>query len=149
MAAEQAGAAAGMALVPKAAGVLSWVIVSVLGLVIAAFSVVLGFRVVPLAKGREHDDAINRLAAGLLCSFTLGPLTALWAISNYPWVMDPWIKILAGQPLLLVYFAAGAPFIAVTAVLGFWIVAAVMRWFAKRDGKDIGELINDAKSLKP
>jgi multisubunit Na+/H+ antiporter MnhB subunit len=117
---------------------------------IALLAIVLGFTVVPLTPGREHLDAMRRLAAGVLCSFTLGPLLAFKAIEAFPWVMTPWNTILAGENILWRYLAAAAPFIAVTAVLGFWIVAALMRWFTNRAGKDIAELAHDAKEeLKP
>lgn len=80
------GAAAGAA---AAIGLKSGAVAGLMVASVSVFAILLGFRVVPLAKGREHDDAANRLAAGLLCSFTLGPALAFWAISTFPWLMTP------------------------------------------------------------
>ena len=119
-----------------------------IAVVVSVLAVVLGFRVVPLTKGREMDDAINRLAAGLLCSFTIGPAIAFWALSTFPFLMAPWQKMLAGQHILWQYLASAAPILALCGVFGFWAVAAAMRWFVKRQDKDIAELLSDAKQLK-
>jgi Na+/phosphate symporter len=126
-------------------GLKSGLLAGLIAGVVSLIAVVLGFTVVPLAPGNEHKDAARRLAAGLLCSFTLGPVLAFKAIDSFPWLLAPWQTMLAGQHPQWVYLAAAAPFIAVTAVAGFWIVAAAMRWLTKRDGKDIAELIDDAK----
>lgn len=120
-----------------------------IAVVVSVLAIALGFRVVPLKKGREMDDAINRLAAGLLCSFTIGPAVAFWALSTFPFLMAPWQKMLEGQHILWQYLASAAPIIALCGVFGFWVVAGLMRWFVKREGKDIGEIISDAKQLKP
>lgn len=112
---------------------------------VSLLAVVLGFTVVPLKSGDEHRDAARRLAAGLLCSFMLGPPMAFKAIELFPWLLTPWQTILAGAHPLWIYLAAAVPFIALNAVFGFWIVAAGMRWFTKREGKDIGELASDVR----
>jgi Na+-driven multidrug efflux pump len=58
--------------------------------------------------------------------------------------------MLEGQHILWQYLASAAPFMAITAVLGFWIVAAVMRWFTNRADKDIAQLAEEAKqAIKP
>lgn len=140
MAADGASGAAAAGLAWKS-GLLAGTIAGAVSLL----AVVLGFTVVPLTPGREHVDAMRRLAAGLLSSFTLGPLVAFKAIELFPWVMTPWETILAGEHVMWKYLAAGAPFIALTAVLGFWLVAALMAWFTKRAGEDIAQLVADAK----
>ena len=63
----------------------------------------------------------------------------------FPWFLTPWQTMLAGQHALWQYLAAAAPFMALAALLGFWLVAAVMRFFVKREGKDIGEIAADIK----
>lgn len=146
MAAE--GAASGVAAVGAAGA--AWKTGVVAGAIVAGisiFAVLLGFKVVPLAPGRETEDATRRLAGGLLSSFTLGPLVAFFAVKNAPWVMAPWETILQGQDILWVYLASAAPFIGLTGVLGFWVVAAGMLWFDRRRGKDLGELVGDARDV--
>jgi len=130
-------------------GIKSGLLAGFIAAAVSLLAVVLGFTVVPLTPGKEHVDAMRRLAAGVLCSFMLGPLLAFKAIDWFPWLLAPWQTILAGESILWIYLAAASPFIAFTAVFGFWIVAAGMRWFTKRDGKDIAELIDDVRSTKP
>lgn len=142
MAAAETGAAAGVAAAWKT-GVLAGVAV----VAVSVLAVLLGFKVVPLTPGRETEDATRRLAAGLLSSFTFGPLTAFFAVKQFPWVMAPWEAILKGQDVLWIYLASAAPFIGLTGVLGFWLVAALMWWFERRRGKDVGELIQDARDV--
>lgn len=113
--------------------------------VVSAMAVVLGFTVVPLAPGREHMDAARRLAAGLLSSFTLGPLLAFKAIDWFPWMMQPWTVILKGEHVLWQYLATGAPFIALSAIAGFWVVAAFMRYLQRKEGKDIIEAVAEVR----
>lgn len=121
--------------------------------VVSILTILLGFAIVPLAPGREMLDAVRRLAAGLFCSFTLGPLAALKFLGWWPELMTPWQQMFPHEPLLLHYFIAAVPFIAVSGLIGFWVVAAVMAYFTKRHGKDVGELARDIKAdleaLKP
>jgi len=135
------GAAVGFGLKTGAFASLAAVAVSVL-------AVCLGFSVVPLKAGDEHRDAVRRLAGGLLCSFMLGFPLAFKAIDQFPWLMSPWQRMLPDSHPLMVYLAAASPFLAITAVPGFWIVAAVMRWFTNRADKDAGELLADARKLR-
>jgi len=123
----------------------SGLIASLAAAVVSMLAVVIGFTIVPLAPGREHQDAARRLAAGLLSSFTLGPLAAIKLIDLWPGYLTPWQAILAGEDVLWVYLAAATPCIAFTAVLGFWIVAACMRFFTKRQDKDIAELAAEVR----
>lgn len=112
---------------------------------VAVLTVLLGFAIVPLTPGKEMSDAVRRLAAGLVSSFTLGPIAALKILAWFPELLTPWQTMLPNEPALLHYFIASAPVIGVAGLLGFWIVAALMRWFTNRAAKDIGELARDAK----
>lgn len=125
-------------------GIKSGAFASFAAIAVSVIAVVLGFTVVPLKTGDEHRDAARRLAAGLLSSFTLGPALAFRAIDWWPWLMTPWQKL--ALPILWQYLAAAAPFIALTAVLGFWIVAAVMRYFVNRQDKDIAQIAAEVRA---
>lgn len=128
-----------------AVGLKSGLLASVAAIVVSMLAVVVGFTIVPLTPGREHVDAARRLAAGLLSSFTLGPFLTFKLIDLWPGYLTPWQAILAGREALWIYLAAAAPCIAITAVLGFWIVAAVMRFFTKREGQDIAQLAEEVR----
>jgi hypothetical protein len=135
-----ASAASGIAI-----GIKSGVFAGLFAVGISVLSVVVGFTVVPLAPGKETLDAARRLAAGLLCSFTLGPLVAFKAIDLFPWMLTPWQSMLADQHPLIPTIAAMSPFIALTGLIGFWVVAWVMRAAVRRENKDILEIIKEAK----
>lgn len=135
-----ASAASGIAI-----GIKSGVFAGLAVAVISALAVAVGFTVVPLAKGKETEDAARRFAAGLLCSFTLGPVVAFKAIDWWPWLLAPWQSIFSDQHPLISYIAAMAPFLALTGLLGFWVVAAFMRAAVRRENKDILEIIKEAK----
>ncbi len=126
-------------------GLKSGLIAGVGAAMVAILAVAVGFTVIPLTPGREREDAARRLAAGLLCSFTVGPVAAIKVIEMWPGYLTPWQTILAGEHVLWIYLAAATPFIALPALVGFWIVAALMRWFDHRRSKDIAQLAADAR----
>lgn len=113
---------------------------------VSIVAVMVGFTVVPLKPGDEHRDAARRLGAGLLCSFTLGPPFAIKFLEWQPSIIEYWLRMLGPENSIWAYLVAALPFIVLTALAGFWLVAAFMRWFTAREGKDIGELARDAKS---
>ena len=114
---------------------------------VSLLAVVVGFTVVPLTPGKEHQDATRRLAAGLLSSFTLGPFAAIKYLQYDQSLLLFWVELLRvddhADNILWAYVAAAVPFVALTALIGFWLVASVMFWFEKRKAKDIGEMISD------
>jgi hypothetical protein len=128
-----------------AIGIKSGLFAGLFAVGISVLSVVVGFTVVPLAPGKETLDAARRLAAGLLCSFTLGPVVAFKAIDMFPWMLTPWQSMLSDQHPLIPTIAAMSPFIALTGLIGFWVVAWVMRAAVRRENKDILEIIKEAK----
>lgn len=112
---------------------------------VSIVAVMVGFTVVPLKPGDEHRDAARRLGAGLLCSFTLGPPFAIKFLEWQPSIIDYWLRMLGPSNSIWAYLVAALPFIVITALAGFWLVAAFMRWFTAREGKDIAELVDDVK----
>jgi hypothetical protein len=126
-------------------GLKTGAIASLMTVAVSLMAVCLGFTVVPLKAGDEHRDAVRRLAGGLLCSFILGFPLAFKAIDLFPWLLTPWQHMLADQHPLMTYLAAASPFLAVTAVPGFWVVAAWMRFFTKREGQDLLDMAREAR----
>jgi len=116
-------------------------------LVVSVIAVLTGLRVVPPAPGREREDIERRLAAGFLCSLTLGPYTTYKYVKSDPEWLTFWVTFFSksDDKELLGWMGAGLPFVALYALAGFWIVAMAMRWLTNRDGKDIGEVIKEVK----
>ena len=129
------------------AGMKAGVFVALAAGLVSAIAVTLGFTAVPLDATDPTRDAGRRIACGLLTSFTLGFPLAFKAIDMFPWLLTPWATILADWPPAMVYLAGASPFLALTAVPGFWIVVAFMKWFTNRSGKDVGELVQDARNM--
>lgn len=125
-------------------GIKSGLIGGAFLLVVSIVSVMVGLTVVPPTPGREHQDIARRLGAGLLCSFALGPFAAFKFIDWQPGFLQFWLQIVGPENMLMAYLMAATPFLALTALPGFWLVAALMRWFQAREGKDIAELARDA-----
>ncbi|MGC3944585.1 MAG: hypothetical protein QM762_08710 [Chryseolinea sp.] len=111
---------------------------------VSILAVLIGFTVVPLAPGNEHQDATRRLGAGLLCSFTLGPPMAIKFLEWQPSILAYWMRVLGAGNEIWAYLMGALPFVSVTALAGFWIVAGFMRWFTNRQGQDIAQMAGDA-----
>lgn len=123
---------------------------------VSLLATVIGFTVVPLAPGRELVDAARRLGAGLLASFTLGPLAAVQVIEHWPNYLTTVVNLVGGAPELLpwAYLTAATPFIALAGIVGFWLVAALMRFFTKREDRDVLDMAREVgqgvrDTLKP
>lgn len=126
-------------------GIKSGVIAGIFVLLVSALAVAVGLTVVPPAKGRESQDVARRLGAGLLCSFSAGPYLTYKFIELQPGFLEFWLKVVGVEHAMVAYLGAAAPFLALTALPGFWIVAALMRWFQKREDKDIAELAGEVR----
>lgn len=111
---------------------------------VSVLAVAVGFTVVPLKRGDETRDAARRLCAGLLCSFTLGPVAAIKAMQIEPGIFNYWLSMLGKDNEMWAFLMSALPFIVITALVGFWVVAATMHWFTRRGDKDLQEMIKDA-----
>lgn len=111
-----------------ALGLKSGLIGGGLVLLVSALGTIVGFKLVPLTKGRELDDAATRLLCGFLSSCTLGFYTAYKFIQLEPGWLEMWQGIYAGhaEQRFLALLSAGLPFVALAALPGFWLVAAFM-----------------------
>lgn len=111
---------------------------------VSAMAVGVGFTVVPLDAANPIRDAARRLAAGLFCAFTLGMLVTIKALTWFPELLPFWRGAFEGFPVearaILAYTAAATPFFAICALLGFWIVGGLMRYFTNRKDKDLGQI---------
>lgn len=115
-------------------------------------AVLLGFTVVPPTPGHVWEDVRRRLGAGVLCAPTLG-LVATFKFASFQPDYIPFCLHLvgasdqAGDPkALYAYVIAATPFFAMAAIFGFWIVAAGMRYWVRRQDKDLAEIVRDIKS---
>jgi hypothetical protein len=110
----------------------------------------LGIRFVPLKKGAEWKDAVDRLTAGAASSFVLGIAALIFMAKTWPGVftaMHELAEATAVPAQVIVLLVYGAVFL-VSAIPGIWIFAAVFGWLRKTEGKDLGEIVSDLKGSK-
>jgi hypothetical protein len=109
----------------------------------------LGLRFVPVRKGREVKDMLDRLVACAAASFLIG-LPALLSLRRHaPWVFAEAAELasmVAVDPMVG-YFAVVGCVLLLCSLPGPWIVVAYLRWFKRRDDKDIGEMLIDAADV--
>ncbi|EYC51457.1 hypothetical protein AZ34_10475 [Hylemonella gracilis str. Niagara R] len=107
----------------------------------------LGIRFVPLKKGAEWKDAVDRLTAGAISSFVLGVPTLIFLARQWPGIFGAMNDLAAAASIsthavtLLVY---GTVFL-LCALPGTWLFAAVFGWLRKTEGKDLGEIVQDLR----
>lgn len=114
-----------------------------LSLLVTVVAVVLGFTVVPLTPGAEMRDAARRLCAGILSAFIFGPACASWVFETFPGYVGTFARIVGSDDMPMAYVLAAMPAMALCSLVGFWLVAAVMRFFTRRRQKDIAQIAKD------
>lgn len=115
-------------------------------LVASMLGAVIGFKVVPPTKGREMDDISTRLLCGLLSSCTLGTYAAYRYLKHDPEWLAFWVRVYQGheEAFYLGLISAVAPFVLLSALPGFWLVAAFMRAAQKK-----ADSLADSVGTKP
>lgn len=115
---------------------------------VSVLAVLAGFTVVPLAPGREHEDATRRISAGLLCAVMGGlPLTAAvvtWQPSYLTYCMQA--APVGPAHDLVAHVLAATPIFSLCALVGFWVVAMIMRQAVKTEGKTLLEVGQEVKN---
>lgn len=98
-------------------------------------------------------EAFVRFACAIFSSFTLGPLLAFAARSQWPGVFESAQQVgkLYGDPAAGLLIAA-APFLALSALPAWWLFGWLYRWLDARRDKDIGQIAHEiaaeAKEVK-
>lgn len=136
MAAESASAAGGVALWKVAGGILG------IGVVASA----LGFLVLLPKTPRE---AAARALATMVGSALLGPALVAGAYSKWPEIFGAGVQLAekVGLEPWLGLFMVAAPLLAMGGLPFWWLLGALVLWFERRRGKDLGELAEDAQAV--
>lgn len=127
-----------------AGGFVLWKIGGLL-LGVGVISSALGFLVLWPKTARE---AFARALATMIGSALFGPFVVAAAYAKWPtlFAAGGHLALQFGQPEWVGLFMAGAPLIAMAGLPLWWIVGAVVLYFEKRRGKDIGELAADVRN---
>jgi hypothetical protein len=105
----------------------------------------LGLRFVPVRKGREAKDMLDRLLACAASSFVCGLPVLLGLRRNAPWVFAEATELahMAKVDPMLGFFAVVGCVLLLCSLPGPWLIAAYLRWFKRRDRKDLAEMAED------
>jgi hypothetical protein len=101
----------------------------------------------PKTKG----EAFARFFSSIALSTTAGPLLVVAVRSYKPDLFDSArfvAELYGAEPAIGFLFIAG-PIMVAAGLPAWWIIGGVLRWFDKRNQKDIGEMLDDAtQSIK-
>lgn len=105
----------------------------------------LGMRFVPLRKGHEAKDMLDRLVACGASSFVVGLPVLLVLLRHAPWAFSGANELaaMAGVEPIAGFLALVGCVMLLCSLPGPWLLAAYFRWFKRRDRKDLGELAGD------
>jgi hypothetical protein len=94
-------------------------------------------------------EAFIRIACTILFSTIFGPVLVIALRTAWPTLFDAArdIAMFYGTEPAFGYLFIAAPVMVCAGLPAWWIVGAVVRWFDRRDNKDIGELASDAVDL--
>lgn len=110
-------------------------------------ALVLGLRFVPMRKGHEAEDMINRSLACFVSGFFLGIPFLVFIYSHAPGLFESAMKLadLAMLPPVTGFFVLTASGMLLCAIPGPWILAGLFLWLERRKGKDLGEMVSDVR----
>ncbi|WP_454735350.1 hypothetical protein [Cupriavidus necator] len=92
-------------------------------------------------------EGFTRLVVTILSSSIIGPFFVFWLHGWKPelFASAKQIATEAGIDPLYGLLLVSAPLLVMSGLPAWWVLGAIVRWFDKRKGQDIGELIHDAK----
>lgn len=133
---EPASSAAGGFAIAKAVGGL---------LAVGVVASALGFLVMLPKTPRE---AAARVVATMAGSALVGPLIVAAAYSRYPEVFAAGgtLAVSLGMESWMGTFMVAAPLLAMAGLPFWWLLGAVVLWFERRKGLDVGQLAADARA---
>lgn len=117
---------------------IKWVGAPVL---LGALAAALGFLVLP---PRTRAELMARLVVTIGCSAIFGPLLFFWFLSEFPEVLTETMRLAAFEEMYI-WLMLSAPFLVLGGLPGWWVLGAALRWIDKRRGKDLGEIVSDAR----
>ncbi|MCY0916243.1 hypothetical protein [Massilia antarctica] len=98
---------------------------------------------------KTRKEAFLRIGTTIIFSTVFGPLLVVALRSWWPGLFDAARDIAAMygvDPALGVVFIA-APVLVLAGLPAWWVLGAFVRWFGRREDKDIGELARDAAAI--
>lgn len=107
----------------------------------------LGLRFVPVRKGREREDIIDRVMACVVSSFVVGIPALVLLMQHWPGAFTAGEQLALRATLQPVtgFFAVTGCVLLLSSIPGPWLVAAVFLWLERRKDKDIGQIIGDVR----
>jgi hypothetical protein len=106
----------------------------------------LAFLVMP---PKSKGEFFGRMICTLLASYIFGPVLVAVVHSWYPAIFDSAqaVAALNGQDPAFGVLYVSTPLQVVAGIPAWWVIGALVRWFDKRRDADLGELVNEARSM--
>ncbi|BBE09796.1 Uncharacterized protein MCB1EB_1635 [Mycoavidus cysteinexigens] len=100
-----------------------------------------------LSWPKNAQEGAARLAGTFFLSFIFGPLAAMAAYWAWPGLFEVAKRLTQAHQFdpMFGYLYVCAPFQVLAGLPAWWIVGAIVRWFERRKGMDIGEIIEDGR----
>lgn len=97
---------------------------------------------------KTMKEAAVRLVATMAGSALAGPFLVAGAYAKWPEVFGAGVQVAhhVGLEPWFGFFMVAAPLLAMAGLPFWWILGAVVLWFEKRKGQDIGQLAADARA---
>lgn len=109
--------------------------------ILGALAAALGFLLLP---PQTRGELISRLVVTICCSAIFGPLFFFWFLSQFPALFAETLRQTAFSEMYI-WLMLSAPFLVLGGLPGWWVLGAALRWIDKRRGKDLGEIVSDAR----
>lgn len=110
-------------------------------MLLGALAAALGFIILP---PRTRGELVSRLAVTILCSAVFGPWLFFWFLSAFPTLIEVAVSQ-SNLPEGYVWLMLSAPFLVLGGLPGWWVLGGALRWIDARRGKDLGEIVRDAR----
>lgn len=105
----------------------------------------LGLRFVPLRKGHEWTDVINRLMACFLSAVVIGTTALVVLYHRWPhlFAVAQQMAVQAGFPQEAGFFMLTGCVLFICSIPGPWLIAAVFLWLERRKHRDIVQIARE------
>jgi len=113
-------------------------------LIIGVISTALAFIVLP---PKTKIEFFGRMVCTLLASYLFGPILVAAVHGWFPGLFDSAAAVAAlnGQDTSFGVLYVSAPLQVIAGMPAWWIIGAFIRWFDRRNDKDIGGLFTDVR----
>src|SRR5437868_12599761 len=96
---------------------------------------------------KTKREGFARLVSSIIASMVFGPALVAFANSRFPDIFESGRALAAAAGVHPEYglLYVSAPLLVIAGLPAWWIIGATLRWFDRRSGEDIGEMVSDMR----